>query len=183
MYRTWTSSVFNLLVSCLCCRISTFCSSHNVHNLLFIFSDSTTETRMHSSRMRSSRLLPVSPGMHCSRGGVPGPGGCTWSWGGVPGLGVGLVYLVLGGVPGARGCILTLVDVTCDTISPFLSSLSTCRTRSATRFFIRAASCSTSISWLSLSSPLTTWTSSFFSCSFTLFSRLYLHNYNKNAFQ
>ena len=68
-------------------------------------------TRMHSSRMRTARLLPVSPSMHCSRGvylvpwwgvylvlgggvpglgvvpgprgrGVPGPGGCTWSWGG-----------------------------------------------------------------------------------------------------
>ena len=54
--------------------------------------------RMHSSRMRTARLWPVSPGMHCW--GVPGPGGCawsrgrctwsggcTWSWG---------VYLVLG---------------------------------------------------------------------------------------
>ena len=62
-------------------------------------------TRMHSSRMRTARLLPVSPSMHCSQGvylvwrgvpglgglpglgGVPGPGGCTgslgypWSWG------------------------------------------------------------------------------------------------------
>ena len=43
---------------------------------------------MHSSRMRTARLLPVSPRMHCS-GGVPGPG----------------VYLVLGGggVPGPGG--------------------------------------------------------------------------------
>ena len=50
---------------------------------------------MHSSKMRTARLLPVSPSMHCSggrgvpgpggKGGVPGPGGgCTWSWGGVP---------------------------------------------------------------------------------------------------
>ena len=45
--------------------------------------------------MRTARLLPVSPGMHCSwrctqpwrgagvlvQGGVPGPGGCTWSRG------------------------------------------------------------------------------------------------------
>ena len=37
--------------------------------------------------MRTARLLPVSPSMHCSRGvylvpgGVPGPEGCTCSWG------------------------------------------------------------------------------------------------------
>ena len=70
-------------------------------------------TRIHSSRMRTTRLLPVSPSMHCSGGtwswGVHGPGGCTWSGGGVPGLG-GVpgprgwgMYLVLGGVPGPRG--------------------------------------------------------------------------------
>ena len=40
--------------------------------------------------MRTARLLPVSPSMHCSGGGVPGPGGCTWSGG---------VYLAPGGVP------------------------------------------------------------------------------------
>ena len=57
-------------------------------------------TRMHSSRMRTARLLPVSPGMHCLGGvpglggGVPDPGRCTWS-GGVPGR---------GGVPGPVGC-------------------------------------------------------------------------------
>ena len=63
--------------------------------------------------MRTARLLPVSPSMHCWGGGylvlggtwsggvylvqwgVPGPGGCTWSQG---------VYLVPGGVPGPRGC-------------------------------------------------------------------------------
>ena len=73
-----------------------------------------------------------------------------------------------------------LINDDWDTISPFLSSLSTCRTMSARRFFILAASCSTSISWLSLSPPLTTCTSSFFSCSFTRFSRLHLHNYNIN---
>ena len=73
---------------------------------------------MHSSRMRTVRLLPVSPSMHCRgrvylpTGGVPGPGGvylpggCTWSWGGVPARGL---YLVLGGCtcPGrvpAWGC-------------------------------------------------------------------------------
>ena len=58
--------------------------------------------------MHTACLLPISPSMHCSWGstwlggvctwsqiGVPGPGGCTWSWG---------VYLVPGGVPGPRGC-------------------------------------------------------------------------------
>ena len=66
--------------------------------------------------MRTARLLPVSPSMHCSggctlSGGVPGPGGCTLS-GGVPGPGVylvGGVYLVPGrctcpGVYLDRGC-------------------------------------------------------------------------------
>ena len=48
---------------------------------------------MHSSRMRTACLLPISPGMHCS-GGVPGLGMCTWSWG---------VYLVWGDVPGPGG--------------------------------------------------------------------------------
>ena len=50
-------------------------------------------TRMHSRRMRTARLLSVSPSIHCL-GGVPGPGGRTWFWG---------VYLVPGGVPGLRG--------------------------------------------------------------------------------
>ena len=56
-------------------------------------------TRMHSSRMRtvriSRRLL----------GGVPGPGGCTWSRGCSWSWGVYLVlggHLVLGGVSGPR---------------------------------------------------------------------------------
>ena len=44
-------------------------------------------TRMHSSGMRTARLLAVSPSMHCSGWGVPGTGGCTWSRG---------VYLVPG---------------------------------------------------------------------------------------
>ena len=76
--------------------------------------------------MRTARLLPVSPSMHCS-GGVPSPGG-TWSGGYLPGLGdvpgpggggylpgpggtwgvylVQGVYLVPGGggyLPGLRG--------------------------------------------------------------------------------
>ena len=55
------------------------------------------ETRIHSSKMHTARLLPVSPSMHCSGGwgvpgprgvclvpgGVPGPGQCAWSRGGV----------------------------------------------------------------------------------------------------
>ena len=57
-------------------------------------------TRMHSSRMRTARLLPVSPSMHCSGGGGTwswgGWGDCTWSGGGgVPGP--------RGGVPNPRG--------------------------------------------------------------------------------
>ena len=66
-------------------------------------------TRMHSSRMRTGRLLPVSPSMHCCCGDVPGPGGCIWFGGCVPGPGG-----VLGpegctwyrGVPGPRGVYL-----------------------------------------------------------------------------
>ena len=46
-------------------------------------------------------------GVPCPRGGVPGPGG-VYLVGGVPGPGgvylVPGVYLVLGGVPGLRGC-------------------------------------------------------------------------------
>ena len=50
-------------------------------------------TRLHSIRMRTARVLTVSPSMLCT-GGVPGPGGvCSW-WG---------MYLVLGGVPGRGG--------------------------------------------------------------------------------
>ena len=70
-------------------------------------------TRMHSSRMRTGRLLTVfwslQPGgvylvrgvylvvrgLYLVRGGVPGPGG-TWSGG----------YLVLGGVPGPGGYLV-----------------------------------------------------------------------------
>ena len=33
-----------------------------------------TKTRLHSSRMRTARLLPVSPSTHCT-GGVSAPGG------------------------------------------------------------------------------------------------------------
>ena len=67
-------------------------------------------TRIHSSRMRTSRLLPVFPSMHCSegctrsQGAVPGLRGCTWSKGAVPSTRG--VYLVLGGVSGPRGVYL-----------------------------------------------------------------------------
>ena len=59
--------------------------------------------------MHTARVLTVSPSMLCTgqgvylvQGGVPGPGGCTWSWG---------VYLVCGGVPGPRGVYLVPVGV------------------------------------------------------------------------
>ena len=66
--------------------------------------------------MRTARLLPVSPSMHCSGGGectgpggVPGPRGwCTWSWGGEPGPG-GCTWSGGGaGVPGLGGVYLVL---------------------------------------------------------------------------
>ena len=77
---------------------------------------------MHSSRMRSVRSSGrISGRCTWSQGGVPGPGGCTWSWGvpgpggkgggGVPAPGGGVcsggpgVYLVLGGVPGLGGLL------------------------------------------------------------------------------
>ena len=60
---------------------------------------------MHSSGMRTTRLLPVSPSMHCSKGGIPARGGCIYlegvptqgvpAQGGVPAWGVP----ALGGVP------------------------------------------------------------------------------------
>ena len=49
---------------------------------------------MHSSRMRTGRSLAVFGGVYLVPGGVPGPGGCTWSREGVPGRGEG--YLVQG---------------------------------------------------------------------------------------
>ena len=74
----------------------------------------TVPTRMHSSRMRTTRTLTVSPSMLCA-GGVSAPRGCTWSEGvSAPGGGECVcfrggvcsqgVYLVLGGVPGPGGC-------------------------------------------------------------------------------
>ena len=87
-------------------------------------------TRLHSSRMRTARVLTISPSMLCaggctwsrgvcSLGGVCSEGGCTWSWGvsaprgvssprGVPGPGVSAPRGVCswGGVPGPGGCLL-----------------------------------------------------------------------------
>ena len=58
-------------------------------------------TRMHSSRMRTGRLLPYLPA--CTA-----PGGCTWSQRGVPGPmglpGPGGMYLPRWGVPSPWGC-------------------------------------------------------------------------------
>ena len=70
------------------------------------------QTRMHSSRMRTARLLPVSP-KHALLG-WGGGGSCLVRWG-VPGRGVpgpkGYTYLVLGlgglgggYLPSPRGC-------------------------------------------------------------------------------
>ena len=65
-------------------------------------------TRMYSSRIRTARLLPISPSMHYSwvavylvLGAVPSPGGCIWSQGSVPGQWG--MFLVPGGVPGPGG--------------------------------------------------------------------------------
>ena len=59
-------------------------------------------TRMHSSRMRTGRLSPVSPSMHCSRGGAPGPG-AHLVWGMYMVLGRG-VYLLPGECTWSGGC-------------------------------------------------------------------------------
>ena len=67
---------------------------------------------MYSSRMRTARLLPVSPSIHCSQGGIPALG--VYLPGGVTAQGVGVyllgVYLpgrgvpAQGGVPAWGGC-------------------------------------------------------------------------------
>ena len=59
------------------------------------------ETRLHSSRMRTARLLAVSPSMHCTggvvcNGGVSAPGGVCSR--GVPTSGPGVLASGLGGV-------------------------------------------------------------------------------------
>ena len=84
----------------------THCRSTKIYILLIVltfpkidikYSKISMVTRMHSSRMRTACLLPVSPSMHCSQGGyLPRgctcPGGCTCRGctcpGGVPAQGV-----------------------------------------------------------------------------------------------
>ena len=61
---------------------------------------------MHSSRMRTICLLPVAPSMYCL-GGVPGPGGCTWSGG----------YLVPEGVPGPGGVPAQILPLWTETLT------------------------------------------------------------------
>ena len=56
---------------------------------------------MHSSRMRTARLLPVSPSMHCSVGG----GVTAWS------CGVYLVGVYLPGGVCTRGCTYLVLGV------------------------------------------------------------------------
>ena len=88
------------------------CAGSVVRQKGFMSSKHIFKTRMHSSRMHTARLLPVSPSMHCSLGGVPGwvylpggvtvqgvylPRGCTCP-GGVPAQ--GRVYLPGGTCPG-----------------------------------------------------------------------------------
>ena len=58
---------------------------------------------MHSSRMRTARLLTVSPSMHCSRGEVSAPGGVVCSGGVYSGGCLLLGDLLLGGVCSREG--------------------------------------------------------------------------------
>ena len=99
------------------CSIDNF-NAHQATSFVIIWPQKITPTRMHSSRMRtvrnSSRLQGGGGWCTClGGGGYLIPGGCTWSQGGVPGLGG--VYLVSGvnlawgctwsrGVVPARGC-------------------------------------------------------------------------------
>ena len=48
-----------------------------------LFNKKYSTTRLHSSRMHTTRSLTVSPSMHCSQGGVCSWGG-AWSGGSVP---------------------------------------------------------------------------------------------------
>ena len=101
------------------CRMTNYYSFHRFSFLI----GHRCITRIHSSRMRTTRLLPVSPSMHCSLGRLPAQGGvsaqlpggtcpggvsaqggtclggCTCP-GGVPAQGV---YLPRGGVPTQGG--------------------------------------------------------------------------------
>ena len=70
-------------------------SPHPSHTTLFGWK--LLLTRMHSSGMRTTRLLPISPSMHCSWG-VSAPRGCLL-WGGAFAPGWCLL-------PGGGGCLL-----------------------------------------------------------------------------
>ena len=70
-------------------------------NNCLVLKTTILQTRLHSSRMLTTHALTVSPSMFLVRGGVPGPGGCTWSRGVYWSQGV---YLVWRGVPGPGGC-------------------------------------------------------------------------------
>ena len=54
-------------------------SPSNLHWPILSIKWSISITRMHSSRMRTARLLPVSPSMHCSGKGVFGGGNKWWN--------------------------------------------------------------------------------------------------------
>ena len=73
----------------------------------------TKTTRLHSSRMRTARVLTISPSMLCTMGVYLVPGGCTWSvgvevsaLGGVCSGGQGVGCLLPGGSAPAGGCLL-----------------------------------------------------------------------------
>ena len=71
------------------------------------FRQKNCKTRMHSSRMHTVRLLPVSPSMHCLWKGVGVSEGGTWSQGVCLVLGIYLVqgvYLVPGMYLVLEGC-------------------------------------------------------------------------------
>ena len=69
------------------------------------FSQKLLETRLHSSRMHTARLLTVSPSMHWAGGGVSLPGGSALPEGGLLAGGSALQggVLLVRGVPACRG--------------------------------------------------------------------------------
>ena len=74
----------------------------DICNKILILKIRLKKTSMHSSRMRTARLLPVSPSMHCA-GGVSTPGDAAPGGGLLPGQ-----CLVLGGgmsASGPGGCL------------------------------------------------------------------------------
>ena len=76
------------------------------YHLLPAFNKMRSQTRLHSSRMRNARALPVSPSMLCARGSTRG---LFTLGGGVSTLGVstlGGVYSGGGGVCSWGGCLL-----------------------------------------------------------------------------